>query len=124
MWKWGIRRAIVLLLVLVSLMAVVNVAFADEIDPDPTTGDPGIPADKRGFQKLIGLAQKVFNFLMAAGGMWVVAALALNGWKLASPNGKTRAEGMDGLKYAIIGAFVAFGSFIIASWLRGLVVGL
>ncbi len=124
MWKRLITRAILMALVIATVAGTVNVAFADEIDPDPTTGDPGIPADKRGFQKLISLAQKVFNFLMAAGGLWVVAALALNGWKLASPNAKARMEAMEGLKYALIGAFVAFGSFIIASWLRGLVVSL
>ncbi|MCR4426260.1 MAG: hypothetical protein NUW23_08755 [Firmicutes bacterium] len=124
MWKFGFKRAILVVLVLATLVGIVGIAFAEDLEPDPETGDPGLPADKKGFQKIITLAQKVLNFLMAAGGIWVVGSLALNGWRLASPSPRTRMEGMEGLKFALIGAFITFGAYVIATWLRGLVVGL
>lgn len=43
-----------------------------------------------------------------------------NGYRLASPNPKSRADAMQGFMYTAIGGIVAFGAYYFAGVLKGI----
>lgn len=106
-------------LLLVAAILASSVAYADGVNPNANSGDPGV--NSKDVQGVIDFLVTILKYFTALGGVVVVGALIFNGYKLAfSTDPRGKAEAMDGLKYAIIGGIVAFGAYRLAGVLKGL----
>lgn len=104
-------------LLLVALLFSTT-AYASNIDPDIKTGDPGV--NEKDAQGIINFLVRILRFLSAIGGIIIVGAFMLNGYKLASPNPNSRAEAMQGFMYTVIGGIIVFGAYYLAGVLKGI----
>jgi cytochrome bd-type quinol oxidase subunit 2 len=106
-----------LLVVLLMVLAVGSVALAAPNDPpEPGSNLPGTVDP----QTLVDKIEWVVRWLQYAGGVLLVLALVIAGYKLmmSSSRPQARAEAMDALKWAIIGGVIVFGAWVIAAVAR------
>lgn len=111
--------AFLLILALLLPIAATYAKTDNDLDPDADTGDSGV--ESKDIQDIIDFLATLLKYFSALGGIVVVGALMYNGYRLSysvDPRGK--AEAIDGLKNAIIGGVVAFGSYQLAGFLKGL----
>ncbi len=105
-------------LLAIFLMFSVTAYAADAVKPDAEKGDPGVST--KDVQGVIDFAARLLKYFSAVGGVVVVGSLMYNGYKLASPNPKSRADAMQGFLYTTIGGIVSFGAYYFAGVLKGI----
>lgn len=104
---------------LLVMLIISSTAYADDnIKPDAETGDPGV--DERDVQGVIDFAARILRYISAIGGIVIVGAFILNGYKLASPNPNSRAEAMQGFMYTVMAGIIVFGAYYFAGVLKGI----
>lgn len=104
--------------VLVALLTVTSASAANVKD---ALSESGI--NKTGdMSGIYGDLNNVVYFIMALGGFWIVGMLVWGGMTLAGSGGnpQKRTEGFIKLSLVLVGAYIIFKAYDIASWATGL----
>ena len=87
--------------------------------------EPSAPAGAgEGQQRLMAIAQRVLNLLLALGALVGAIMVAISGYHIVtSVDGRQKADAMQGLYKTLLGVGIVFGSVIITKVVVGLILG-